>query len=171
MDYDNIAIFSGDPQILRDRGNEGWEACYFVPSRTYSQTTIELRRPRHNSAQRWEHKFFSLRGTPDPAFANHLESCGWQLVNGKYEPTVDMVRLYKREEKWMGTDDGDVIERLRDLNAYSSDSQRNWWKEEGLSAISEILAIKWNESCNEGRNIGTYEAVKRWIDRRLTPKN
>jgi len=146
---------------LQQYGNEGWE-----PHKIGANHVL-LRRPVGGVPQDWEiHTFDDTFGShcdmPEPAWCNHLASCGWVLLEPSLSAYgVSPFHLAKREGKWRGTDDGDVLRRLADLgyNFYHCQGDCN--------VVSEVLEAKWMESEKKGHNVGTYEAVKYWLAERL----
>lgn len=160
-------FFGWNVNELQGLGDAGWELTVIEPGESNSKRFLLLRLPAGNppAPDSWEYHKFEPYGLPDAAWRNHLASCGWTLL----EPlliayAVAPFYIAKRPGWYRGTDDGDILARLKDLGY-----ELPYVPEERGQAVGEILEAKWVQSEKLGRNLGTYEAVRYWLAHRLIP--
>jgi hypothetical protein len=143
---------------LQEAGNEGWELLDVRSSgqftgMNYSQYTAVFRRDA-GAAGNWEYHIFNIAEVPQ-SWHDHIRSLGWASVGTciyRYYGTE--LYVFKRPGSWAGADDGDVLQHLRSLG---------WVGGNDTQTLSDILKLKWERSQQEGRDIGTFRAVKLWL--------
>ena len=147
---------------LRQLGQENWELLR-SPIIHQEAIWIEARQAPYASPApwSWEYHFFDVKPAP-PGWLEHLQSCGWIRLEPPFHGYEGHYYcLFKRPGTYCGQDDGDVNARLQEMGWSDEDMYRL-----GLHLLNikaEILKVKWEQSMLQGRNIGTYGAVRWWL--------
>ena len=163
FEYKTMELLA-DPSVkfidmLQSFGNEGWELERGPDRIDYNKVFLNLRRSNRQSA--WEYHIFDTKPMPD-SWPDHLGSCGWVKILPAYQDYGGYEScIFKRTSNWFGTDDGDVIKQLV-INGWTINKQP--YSSEMKEVVSKVLEYKWIYSEREGNNIGTYRAVKVFIE-------
>jgi hypothetical protein len=156
MEYQEM-VFQGIGSLseLQESGRHGWELVDLklnLSSSSYIAHTAVLRRNPGGNAT-WGYHVFNTDAMP-PSWHGHIGSCGWHSVGASfYRYTGIELYVFKRSGKWVGLDDGDIVQRLRDFG---------WWGPYDSRTLGEIFGLKSERSQQEGRHDGTGRAVKLW---------
>jgi hypothetical protein len=149
---------SSDLPKLGTLGNEGWELADLRPAghhvgTKYAQYLAILRRD--PGAGTWEYHIFNTAEVPG-SWHEHIRSLGWVSVGVCiYMYYGVSLYVFKRPGTWAGADDGDIVQRLWDLGWQG--------RANDPEMLQQILDLKWRRSQEEGRDVGTYRAVRLWL--------
>ncbi|MCU1251121.1 MAG: hypothetical protein JWQ49_4150 [Edaphobacter sp.] len=172
--YSPLATKAQISFLLQPMGDEAWEVTYVKRGRSLAEW-VEAKRPPYGvpAPSSWEYIGFNMFGMPHPDWDHHTESRGWVKV-----PDIWFAYyfhewwLYKRPDCWRGSDDGDIMAQLYAMGAHFggganlsfSDGRSN--SEIGIeAAVRDILGLKCHLSEQVGCDVGTYTAVKRWLEK------
>jgi hypothetical protein len=120
MEYQEM-VFQGIGSLpeLQESGRQGWElvdlkGTGYSGGTSYRAYTAVLRRNPDSNAT-WEYQVFNTADIPR-SWHDHIGSCGWESVGSCIYMYVNIsLYVFKRSGKWAGSDDGDIVQRLRDF--------------------------------------------------------
>ncbi len=170
----------GVQHYLQPLGDEGWEVVW-IGGHTWAvgqgipgscATWVEARK-RCDGAQipnSWEYTGINVWGMPNPDWDHHIASRGWKRVQEAwFDYYFQEWFVYKRPDKWRGTDDGDILGQLEIAGAQLSNTsvslswQPGGWQSAIHDTVKQILQIKWELSEQAGNDVGTHAALQHWL--------
>ena len=170
-DYNPIFPKVQVQHVFQPLGNDAWEVMYIKKDYYSSRRPwVEARRPPYGTPapSSWEYTAFNVAGMPHPQWDEHIASRGWvRLPEVWFQYYFHEWWVYKRPDVWRGTDDGDIMSQFHARRIYfgGDDKLRSSNKVITIeNAVRSILEFKWQASEARAYDIGTYAAVKHWID-------
>lgn len=167
-EYQSLGAYLRPPNIseLQSLGENGWELIQWpsVRSGQAPQGEYVLRRPKTSGHEpsSWEYRCSWVgMDAYGPDWHEHLSSCGWVSVGVELIGSGGSMYILKRPGSYRGTDDGDVSDRLVSLGYTDSSAE----------VVLDILRVKWEQSVENGHNIGTYAAVRFWLGSVFIPRS
>jgi hypothetical protein len=175
-------------RLLQPLGDDAWEIISVEAKREFDRggltfgpwnesdnplhRWVKARRPHYGTPgpRSWEYTGFNINGMPSPSWYDHMTSRGWQMMQKEwYSYAEDNWYVFKRTDVWRGTDDGDVLELLKErgFNRYGTMLKLPGQPFDGSrrpinDIVREILETKWQLSAEAGYDVGTVRAVESW---------